>query len=217
MSQCQCQGMESLFDRELAESQLRRVHRRGPQRTTSILLEALQDRDVRGRTLLDIGGGVGIIPHRLLAAGAARATAVDASSAYLSVARAEAQRLGIADSVRSLHGDFVAVAAAVSPADIVTLDRVVCCYDDMPALLTASAARTLHTCGVVYPRSVWWTRIGVGVLNIILRLRGNPFRVFVYRTEQVESVLGAAGLSRTFHRKAGMWQVTLFERAEQAA
>ena len=88
MSQCQCQGMESLFDRELAESQLRRVHRRGPQRTTSILLEALQDRDVRGRTLLDIGGGVGIIPHRLLAAGAARATAVDASSAYLSVARA---------------------------------------------------------------------------------------------------------------------------------
>jgi hypothetical protein len=39
--------------------------------------------------------------------------------------------------------------------------------------------------------------------------------VFVYATEQVESVLAAAGLSRTFHRKAGMWQVALFERALQ--
>jgi magnesium-protoporphyrin O-methyltransferase len=204
--------MESLFDHRLAEGQLRSLHRKGPQRTTSILLGAILDRGVSGRTLLDIGGGVGAIPLRLLAAGAAHATAVDASSAYLAVARAEALRQGLSDRVHALHGDFVRLAPGVPPADVVTLDRVICCSDDMPALLAESAARALRVFGLVYPRSAWWTRVGVRLLNLNLWLRGNPFRVFVHPTELVESILAGAGLSRTFHRRSGMWQVAIFEQ-----
>src|SRR6266508_4007771 len=118
MDCCQCRGMESQFDRGEAERKLRAYRRGGPVLST--------------RTLLDIGGGVGAIQHELLKAGAARATDVDASNAYLDAARAEAARQGHADRATFHHGDFVALADAIAPADIVTLDRVICCYHDMP-------------------------------------------------------------------------------------
>jgi hypothetical protein len=50
------------------------------------------------------------------------------------------------------YGDFVALAPALSAADVVTLDRVICCYDDMPALVGRSAALAERLYGVVYPR-----------------------------------------------------------------
>ncbi len=80
MSHCQCQGIENTFDRRLAESQLQREHRRGPQRTTLMLVEALRAQGVAGRTLLDIGGGVGAVQRMLLESGITKVTGVDAAS-----------------------------------------------------------------------------------------------------------------------------------------
>src|SRR3972149_11625067 len=52
-------------------------------KTTPMLIRALLDMGVGGRTLLDIGGGGGGVQLALLRAGASRATSVEASSAYL--------------------------------------------------------------------------------------------------------------------------------------
>ena len=114
--------------------------------------------DYRGATLLDIGGGVGVAQLDLLSAGLRSATDVDASSAYLDVAREEAQRRGYSERVSYRHGDLVALAPEIEPADIVTLDRVICCYHDMPALVRASAAKARRLYGLVYPHDAWWTR-----------------------------------------------------------
>jgi magnesium-protoporphyrin O-methyltransferase len=91
-------------------------------------------------TLLDIGGGLGGIQHALLAGGVVQATYVDASSAYMKAAREEAIRREIDEQITFLHGDFVDLAEEIPSAEIVTLDRVVCCYDDMQALVRLSAA-----------------------------------------------------------------------------
>lgn len=217
MSQCQCQGIESVFDQRLADTQLQRWRRRGALKTTLFLIEALRARGVRGRTVLDIGGGIGLVHHELLASGAKEATDVDASSAYVRVAKSEAERRGVAARVRYLHGNFLDLAGQVAPADIVTLDRVICCFDDMQGLVAASAekARTLY--GIVYPRDVWWTRLGIRLMNFSRRIRGDQFRVFSHGTEAVESVLHARGLVRTYHREAGLWQVAVFSREGSAA
>jgi len=66
----------------------------------------------------------------LLAAGAAHATSVDASAAYLEAARKESSRRGLVDRVTYRHGDFVELAESIPPADIVTLDRVINVYPD---------------------------------------------------------------------------------------
>ncbi|MBA2255010.1 MAG: methyltransferase domain-containing protein, partial [Chloroflexi bacterium] len=113
------------------------------------MIGALAAGGVDGLTVLDIGGGVGAVHHELLRAGAAAAVDVDASRAYISVARSEAKRQGHGARVRYVAADFVAVADELEPADLVALDRVICCYSDMAALVGRSAALARRRYGVV--------------------------------------------------------------------
>ena len=43
------------------------------------------------------------------------------------------------------------VAARVPSADVVVLDKVICCYPDMPALVQASAAKARRLYAIVVP------------------------------------------------------------------
>lgn len=212
MSCCQCQGIETLFGERTARRDLRRYRRKGPLRTTRILLDALIAEGVENATLLDIGGGVGAVSNTLLDAGAREATVVDASPAYLQAAEAEAGRQGHRDRITYRHGDFVEVAPEIPPADVVTLDRVICCYDEMEALVSTSAARARRLYGVVYPRDTWWDRLGVALVNLGCRVRRSPFRVFVHPPEEVERVIRREGLRRRFHRNTPIWQVVVYGR-----
>ena len=116
----QCRGIEDFFDQKVAVREVRDYRKRGPRASTRLLLDALGAQGVEGVTLLDIGGGVGILQHELLKAGAAGATSVDASSAYLGVAKQEAERLGLAERVTYHHGDFVTLVPSLTEADVVS-------------------------------------------------------------------------------------------------
>ncbi|MBI2171194.1 MAG: hypothetical protein HYU30_04125 [Chloroflexi bacterium] len=83
MNCCQCQGIEDFFSSRLAARELKHYRKKGPWKTTTMLIEALKREGLSGATLLDIGGGVGAIQHELLKASAGSATNVDASTAYL--------------------------------------------------------------------------------------------------------------------------------------
>ncbi|NLG70766.1 MAG: methyltransferase domain-containing protein [Chloroflexi bacterium] len=212
MSCSQCQGIEELFSPAYVEKELQVYRSRGPDRTTRMLTAALRTIPVEGLTLLDIGGGLGAIPHDLLAAGVREVTSVEASSAYLTAARAEMQRRGYAGQVRFYHGDFVDIAGQIPPADIVTLDRVICCYPDMESLVSLSAERTRKLYGLVYPRDTWWTRAGFGLENIWFRQRGSSYRAFVHPTKAVEDLLARHGLNLIQKRQTLVWQVAVFAR-----
>jgi 2-polyprenyl-3-methyl-5-hydroxy-6-metoxy-1,4-benzoquinol methylase len=212
VSLCQCESIENTFDRREAEAQLQKVRRKGPRRTTRLLIEVLHARGVAGKTLLDIGGGVGVIQQELLGAGVVAATGVDASSAYVDMATRELQRLGYAERVHYYHGNFVDLAPEIPPADLVTLDRVICCYDDMEALVSASSMKARSTYALVFPRDVWGVRLASRLLNFIHRLRGNPFRVFVHAGPAVERIVAAQGFARFYRSGVGLWQVVVYAR-----
>ena len=95
MKCCQCQGIESQFNAKQAAKELKDYRRRGPRKSTRMLIEALGAEGIKGMTLLDIGGGVGAIQHELLSAGVSSATDVEASLAYMETAKEEAQRRGM--------------------------------------------------------------------------------------------------------------------------
>lgn len=209
----QCQGIEMTFDEESVEKELRFYRRDGADETTKWLVDAIRQRGVQGRSLLDIGGGLGAIQHELLDSGLKHATHVDASTAYLNAAKEEAERRGVQENIEWRHGDFVDLASELEPSDIVTLDRVVCCYDDMPALVGASSALARQVYGLVFPRDVWWTRLGFSVMNFFQRLFKQPFRVFVHPVEQLERLLAEAGLDPVFQRHTFLWQVALYARS----
>jgi magnesium-protoporphyrin O-methyltransferase len=212
MDCCQCRGIEEQFDRAEAARKLREYRQGGPARTTQLLLGALMREPVAGLTLLDIGGGIGAIQHALLKAGAAHATDVDASNACLAAAREEAGRQGHAERVTYQHGNFVDMADAIPAADIVTLDRVICCYHDMPALVGRSSAKAARLYGLVYPRDTWWVRTGVRAENALMWLQRSSFRVFAHSSAAVDAIARRNGLQQRFARNAGPWQVVVYER-----
>lgn len=212
MACSQCRGIEGFFGRRQAERQLKRYHKRGPDKTTRLLIDALGAEEVDGLTLLDIGGGIGAIERALLKAGVARATDVDASSAYLAVAQTEAEREGLADRIEYRFGDFTQIAAELAPSGIVTFDRVICCYHNMHELVGASAAKAARLYGLVYPRDTWWVRVGMALVNLVLRVSRNPFRVFVHATAAVDALARDSGLAPRFQRLAGPWQIVVYAR-----
>ncbi len=213
----QCQGIERMFNSNRAVRELKKYRRSGPARTTRMLIGALKAEGVAGLTLLDIGGGVGALQHELLEAGVRNATGVDASTAYLDVARQEVERRGHADRVRHRHGDFVALAPQIEAAGVVTLDRVICCYPDVQALVGLSAARARRLYGVVYPRRTWWTRLGFRLINVVCRITGDPFRVFVHDPAAVEALVRDAGLARRFYQKTMLWLVEVYAHPNGAS
>jgi len=212
MSCSQCEGIEVKFNQRAAAQKLADYRRHGPAASTRLLLAALRDVGVKDQTLLDVGGGIGAIQLELLKSGLRTAVSVDASAAYVDAARQEARRQGVADRIDFHHGNLVDLADDVPPADIVTLDRVICCYPDLPALVGLSADRAGRLLGLVYPRDAAWVRLGLQFGNLFQRVKGSPFRIFAHRTADVEVILRQRGLQRRFSRSAGFWQIAVYAR-----
>ncbi len=213
MDSCQCQGIEARFGKKYVAKKLAKYHKNGSKKTTLQLIQALQAMGVNGKTLLDIGGGIGDIQHALLQSGVSHAIDSEASAAYIEACQQEAERLGHADRISHVLGNFVTVANDIAPADIVTLDRVICCYDDMPALVGSSAQKTKWLYGIVYPIDRRWVRLLMGVYyNLRYWAQRNPMRNFVHSSKDVEAVIRGNGLSRSFYTVIGLWQVAVYTR-----
>src|SRR6185436_20460433 len=176
--------------------QLKRFRRHGAEGTTRALVSLLRQRNVQGATILDIGGGVGAIHHELLDAGAERAVHVDASAPYIHGARDEASRRGHSERVEFVYGDFVTAAETIPAADVVTLDKVICCYPAMEQLVAASASHARRLYGAVFPRDRWFLRFGFRVMNLFFWLRRSAFRTYLHSPEAIDAALRRAGLSR---------------------
>jgi hypothetical protein len=207
-----CQDAESFFSRRTAKRDLRRYRRRGPQPISRRLLHLMRDESVRGRSLLDVGGGIGALQHELMKHGLDSALQVDASVAYLRLSAEEAVRRGHGERIAYRHGDFVELAPELPEADVVTLDRVVCCYPDMPALLRASASRARELLGLTYPRERRPTRLAMGLGNLYFRVRGSAFRTFVHSIEAMDGIIRGEGFERVGRERTLVWEAALYRR-----
>jgi len=209
---CQCQGLEDQFGPDLAARELRRFRRRGPNRSTQILIDGLRAAGITGASVLDIGGGVGAIHHTLLDAGATTAFHVDVSGDYIKAARDEAIERGHTDRVLFLHGDFVERASGIPVADVATLDRVICCYPDMEALVGHAADKARRLFGAVYPPDAWWIRLSVRAINVLMRLRRSAFRAYAHSPAAIEAVLQGHGFERIERKRTFVWEIVIFAR-----
>ena len=212
MSCCQCQGIENMFDKKAAKRQLKRYLKKGPSKTTSMLLDAIHKKGVQGLDFLDIGGGIGAIQHDLIKAGASGGTSIEASSAYIDVVKDEILQNGLVETVSFKHGDFTTMASNVDSADIVTLDKVICCYDDMSELVGLSSKLARKIYAVIYPRDVWWTKLAFLMMNFYTRIKGCSFRTFIHPTQKVEEIIFENGLKRNYYTTTLIWQVAIFTK-----
>ena len=215
MDCCQCDLIEAQFDRETVAKKVDRYREQGLKKETEILVDALRAEGVEGCSVLDVGGGLGALEFELLKAGSGTVTNVEASSAYIEAAKAESSRQGFSERVSHMHGDFVAIAYEVPPADVVTLDKVICCYDDMVSLVSSSVQKANKLYGVIYPRDTWWVKAGIGLENLIRKLKGNSFRVIVHPPRAVDRLIMENGMEKRFYRALIDWQIVVYARSDE--
>jgi len=109
-------------------------------------------------------------------------------------------------------GDFVALSDGIDPSDIVVLDRVVCCYPDMPALVEGSAARARRFYLLVAPRENWLWQIFKQMFRVGMWLMRREFRFFLHSLSEIDRRLEGAGFQKMFETESRLWRSTLFAR-----
>lgn len=196
-----------------------RARRRGVNApVTDRMLRALQRQGFAGLTLLDVGCGSGDLALGAIDRGVERASGIDLSPAGIEQARILASERGLADQASFAVGD--GATAPLARHDVVTLNRVLCCYPQVDRLLENS----LGAAGEVYAYTApvdtgavgRFNRISVAISNSWFRLRRKKFRGFqayVHDLDAVDRTVAAAGF-RAVHRSRERitWRLAIFTR-----
>jgi magnesium-protoporphyrin O-methyltransferase len=203
----ECEAIDRQFAGERAAKEVATYSKRGPTGTSRLILRALADVSPPIESILDVGAGIGVLHHEMIERGALSAVHVEASSTYIEAARQESRRRGHAPRVRFLHGDFLALAPAIESADLVTLDRVVCCYPAFEPLIRLSVKRARRYYAVSFPHDRWYVRAGTRFENFWRRRGGNPFRTFVHPVSEIIKLIETAGFVMHRSFRTPVWQV----------
>jgi magnesium-protoporphyrin O-methyltransferase len=206
------------FDGWAADS-AKRARRKGISAgITRDLLDVLGS-SVVGRSILDLGCGTGDLALGALARGATRAHGLDLGPGAIEEARALARERRVDDRATFTVGD--AASVPLDPHDVVLLNRVLCCYPDVDALL----ANSLSAAGSVYaftaPPSAGllgsFARAETRMANVWFRTRGRKFRGFqayVHDLAAVDRRIREAGfIPVTQGRRRLVWHLAVYERS----
>lgn len=210
---CNCEATASHFGGRRPARDRARYERHGPDLTTRLLLEELRPMTRPGDALLDVGGGIGVLGLELQGVGLREVILAEAAPAYFTVAQDLHDRSAGTTRFRVVSGNFTEIAPPPT-AEIVTLDRVVCCYPDYARLLQAAAACAGRAIGLSFPHDRWYIRLVFRLENLMRRVTGNAFRAFVHPPSEMAAVLSAAGWRRLGQRTTRVWCVERWGRGE---
>jgi len=190
----------------------RRFARKGLEPSQKQLMDGLMSSGFRDASVLDIGCGTGYLHQRLLQAGAASAVGVDLSAKMLMEARARARQQGLAERTDYREGDFVELADALRPADIVILDKVICCYPDAETLVQRSARMARRVYAFTVPRDRRTVRFAMFAGRMLLALIRCRFRSYLHDLKAIDRGLTALGFARAFEESTFAWRTRVYAR-----
>lgn len=185
---------------------------------TASLLEAITGSGVEDRTVLDVGCGIGDLAIEAVARGAASGTGFDLSAKAIGEAQRLAAARGVGDRTAFHVGDGAKLD--LPAADVVVINRVVCCYPHTEDLLdrTLAAARSVFaiTAPVSNGPTGWFNRFWNEVLNVGYRLRPKKyagFRTFIHDLDRIDERIRAEGFRRVRHeRRRVVWDLAVYTR-----
>ena len=209
---CRPDDYDKVFDEKHARSKARDYARKGLGGDSQRIVDLVRGRLPAGYSVLEIGGGIGEIQLELLKDGAARTLNVELATQYERVADEMIRDRGLADRVERRLGDFVREARTIPTADVVIMNRVVCCYPDLEALVGAAADHARHYMVMTFPVDRWWIRCGLAAANTFLAIRRSTFRGYAHATNAVISVAERRALRLSAHRRGLIWQLVALER-----
>lgn len=206
------------FDQRAVDTAARARKRGVGAPLTDRMLRALDRVGVGGKTVLDVGCGVGDLALGTLARGAVSADGIDLSEGAIEQARGLADERGFTERATFSVGD--GAVEPLSRHDVVALNRVLCCYPSVDRLLTNS----LGAAGAVYAYTApvhdgpvgRINRINIRISNAWFRLRKKKFRgfqAFVHDLDAVDRAIVDAGFRQVHRsRERFMWLLVVFAR-----
>ncbi|HYW26086.1 MAG TPA: hypothetical protein VE953_18080 [Terriglobales bacterium] len=209
---CSPRGYRQIFSERTARADARRYRRRGLDDVSRIIVQLVRERGLADRTLLEVGGGVGAIEIELLKAGVSRAVSVELTPTYEEVAGSLLRDNGLEGRVERRVLDFAQAGGDVAPADFVVLNRVLCCYPDMPLLAGVAADHAQRALVLSFPNDRWWTRLAFTVVNFALRVTRRQFHIFLHPPRSIVTTAERHGLRATYNEAGRIWQVVALER-----
>jgi magnesium-protoporphyrin O-methyltransferase len=214
MADCCTDAYGDVFGAKAARRAARRYRTKGLVRTMQTMLRFLETRGVAGLSVLEIGGGIGAIQIELLRRGAGKAVNVELSPEWEDEARSLLGETEFEGRAERRVADAVVDAATIEPADIVLLERVVCCYPDPKALVGMAAERARSVLVMSFPRDRWLNRLVVRVSNLVCRARRIAFRSYVHAEPLIETAAASRGLRLAFDDRGTIWRIVAFERPD---
>ncbi len=167
---------------------------------------------LEGARVLEIGGGIGALQAELLGAGAERGEVVELVAAYEPYARELARERGFEERTSFRVADVLEQPDAVEPAEIVLLNKVVCCSPDGIELAKRAAALSKRTLVLTFPRDAFWVRWGATLVNAGFAVFGRSFRLFAHRRPAIVAAAEAEGLSPAGDWRGALWELAAFRR-----
>jgi magnesium-protoporphyrin O-methyltransferase len=182
---------------------------------TERLLAQLGDvADVRP-TILELGCGSAALLVTLLTRGATAADGIDLSPEAIATARRRAVAAGVGDRARFEISD--GAGSTHNAHDWVVLDRAICCYPDMPALIGAALSATPRRIAFSVPTSRGLrgiaNRIAWGFEAFMTRFQKGACPGYVHDLNDIERRLTAAGFRRRSSDSTLLWYTAVWDRA----
>lgn len=212
MECCTVNGLDKYFDAENAQQKVEDYLADGLEERARYIVDFLQEQGLAGHSLLEIGCGVGSLLLELLKAGAERGIGVDAAPAAITAAQDLAGQLGLAGRADYQVRDFAQSPEMVAAADIVVMDRVICCYPKMEELVVPAAQHANKFIALTYPRDLLWVRLRIILENFFYRLGRIAFRTYLHPPAEILSTVVHQGFQPVLQRVFGEWHLIVFER-----
>lgn len=201
-----------MFGPNAARQQLASYRRKGLGGFSRRMVDAAVAGGVAGARVLDVGGGIGALQSALLELGAESGEIVELVGSYEDAALELARDRGLQDRVSYRVVDILESPEAVQPAEIVVMNRVVCCSPDGVALAAAGARLTRRMLLLSFPRDVAFMRVGVRVLNLGFRIMRRSFRTFVHPAATLVAAAEAEGLQVVERGHDSFWEFAALAR-----
>ncbi len=213
---CDPRAYGQVFGEKTERHDADRFRREGLGRLARAMVDAVTAQGIGGWTMLEVGGGAGGTVVTLLETGVARATVFDLSPAAAEVAAELIAERGLTERVAWHTGDFLQSAHRTATHDLVVLNRVLCCYPDMPHLVDAAAGRATRLLAMSFPRPRWLNRVGAWCINALLRIRKSRFRVYIHDVAGIVGRVEAAGFREVASGRSPVWEWHVWERVVDA-
>jgi len=209
---CRAGPCEQIFRPRLARKSLARHRKKGLDDLERRMVAIASEGGLEDVRVLEIGGGIGTLQSELLGCGAGSGEIVELVAAWEPYARELARERGIDERTSFRVADILDDSVTVEDADVVLLNRVVCCSPDGVALAGRAARLTRRSLVLSFPRDVVWVRVGLRLVNIGMRVMGRSFRVFLHApADLVRSAEdGGLALSETGHGR--LWAFAALRR-----